>query len=481
MALADQKTIAQGTQGSTLMEKAGYHVTNLITEHNTPKPTLIICGPSNNGGDGWVVARLLHEKKWPVTVFSLASRNTLTGDAEKAAHLWNGPTHYEWNADLLNGAGLIIDAMFGIGLSRPIEDTAATIIDSINSHQAPIISIDIPSGINADTGEILGTAVHSTLTITFACKKPGHLLLPGKTHSKLIAVVDIGIPLPIIDEVAPPYYENLPKLWSKYIPHKLPHKHKYDYGHTIIIGGHKESTGASCLSAVAALRTGAGLATLLCPPDALTIYACHLTSVMVKPCDFTHASNFDDFISDKRKGTLLIGPGAGVNDTTQKIVLTALKHHKKCVLDADALTIFRNNPETLFNAIESETILTPHDGEFKRLFGHIKGSKPERALQAAQQSGATIILKGSDTIIASPDGRIAINSNASPYLATAGSGDVLAGIITGLLTQHIPAFEASCMGVWIHSETGNILGQGLISEDLPNQISQILQKLSKNT
>lgn len=476
---ADAETIARGTSGVTLMEQAGNAVTQLITEHNKPKPTLVVCGPGNNGGDGWVVARRLSEKKWPVKILSLVPVKQLSGDAAHVAHHWDGPVHNHWDKSLLEGTELIIDAIFGIGLNKPVDENTAEIICALNEHPAPIVSIDIPSGIHADTGEVLGTACNAVLTVTFSCKKPGHILLPGKSHCRLIAVTDIGIPVDVINHAACPYFENIPDLWTEHLPQKRLRKHKYDYGHVMVLGGPMHSTGASRMSATSALRTGAGLVSIVCPEEAVAIYASHLTSVMLSPCKLEDNKAFAAAIEGKYKHVIVMGPGAGITESTKQAVLTALSMQKKCIIDADALTCFKDNPQTLFDAIDSEVILTPHEGEFSRLFPDITGSKLERARDAAKQSGATVLLKGNDTAIASPDGRVALNSNAPAFLGTAGSGDVLSGIIAGIFSQHVPAFESACIGTWIHSETASKAGRGLMAEDLPAHIPEVLAKLYK--
>ena len=269
--------------------------------------------------------------------------------------------------------------------------------------------------------------------------------------------------------------ENSPKLWLGKFPKLDKESNKYTRGHAIIIGGDIEHSGASRLAAMAALRIGSGLVTLACPKNALVVYASHLTAVMVKSI----GEDFDEFLKDERKNSFLIGPGAGVNANTKKMVLKLLKLNRNLVIDADAITVFQKKPEELFKAIKKskgQTVLTPHEGEFARLF-NTNGSREFQVRKAAQHSGAIVLLKGAETLIASPSGEIVINNNAPPTLATAGSGDVLAGMISGLLAQKMPVFEAASAAAWIHGEAAREFGYGLISEDLLELIPKILQRI----
>jgi hydroxyethylthiazole kinase-like uncharacterized protein yjeF len=295
-----------------------------------------------------------------------------------------------------------------------------------------------------------------------------------------VALIDIGIPDSVLEEVACGVFENTPVLWLDKVPRPMPSGHKYDRGHAVVTSGGPSATGAARLAAMGALRIGAGLVTVASPKDALEANAAHLTAIMLQ--SFTNASGFSEIISDERRNAALIGPGNGVGEETRKHVLAALKLGKSLVLDADALTSFADAPKTLFKAIAAgggPTVLTPHMGEFKRLFGRaslIKG-KVELALDAARQSGAVVLLKGADTVVATPEGRASITANAPPTLATAGAGDVLAGFITGLMAQGMPAFEAASAAAWIHGEAANAFGPGLISEDLSDMVPGVLSRL----
>lgn len=268
--------------------------------------------------------------------------------------------------------------------------------------------------------------------------------------------------------------QNTPELWLKDFPFPKEEQHKYDRGHVVVSGGGVECTGAACLAAIAALRVGSGLVTVASPADALIIYATKLTSVMAKP--FADINEFKELIADQRKNVIVLGPGNGVGDSTVAKVEVALSMGKQCVIDADAITSFAGKSEGLFRLIKSPVVLTPHEGEFKAVFD-CKGSREERAIEAAKQSGAVVVLKGHETAIATPDGRIVINNNAPPSLSTAGSGDVLSGIIAGLMAQGMEAFLAACCGVWLHGQAAERLGIGMISEDLPNMLPKAMQEI----
>jgi hydroxyethylthiazole kinase-like uncharacterized protein yjeF len=299
-----------------------------------------------------------------------------------------------------------------------------------------------------------------------------------------VRVADIGIDAHVLAEIAPQTFENIPQFWRKSFPVPKTDGHKYARGHTIVVSGDIAATGAARMSARGALRAGAGLVTLASPRDALAVNATALTAVMVRATDTV--VEFAELLTDKRLNTCVIGPGAGVGDRTRDFVLTALSAERHLVLDADALTSFADAPDRLFQAIKAapdpQVVLTPHEGEFPRIFSDISNKHPlrsklERVRAAAERSGAVVLLKGSDTVVASPDGRATIAANAPPWLATAGAGDVLAGMIAGLLAQGVPAFEAASIGVWMHGEAAREAGPGLIAEDLPETLPAVFRRL----
>jgi len=472
MAEADRLTIAGGVPGNLLMEKAGRGVADMISRHWLVQPVLALCGPGNNGGDGFVAARVLAERGWPVRVALLGSISALRGDAAESAASWPGAVE-PLTPEALDGASLVLDGIFGAGLTRPVEGASRAVIEALAERRVSVVAIDVPSGVDGASGEVRGIAPQAAATVTFFRKKPGHLLLPGRSHCGETILVQIGIPETVLDRVAPDTAVNDPSWWLAGFPRPSLESHKYTRGHALVAGG-GVMIGAGRLAAKSALRTGAGLVTLAAPDAAFPIYATALTGVIVHP-----VAGLDDFqalLTDKRRNAVLIGPGAGVGSDTRERTLATLEAEKRTVLDADALTSFAGDPGILFSAIRSPCVMTPHEGEFARLF-ETGGSKPERARRAAQQSGAVVVLKGADTVIAAPDGRVVINANAPPELATAGSGDVLAGIVLGLLAQGMEPFVAAAAAVWIHGDAAARVGPGLVSEDLIEALATTLRDL----
>jgi ADP-dependent NAD(P)H-hydrate dehydratase / NAD(P)H-hydrate epimerase len=500
---ADRLTEASGTPSLDLMARAGKAVADAAALMTRGPDTRIavLCGPGNNGGDGFVAARLLRDLGFDVRVFLLGDKSALKGDAAEMARRWPLPIRPA-TPDALQSMYLVIDALFGAGLSRPLEGDAAELVEAANASGLPVLAVDVPSGLDGAGGEVRGVAIKARRTVTFFRKKPGHLLMPGRELCGEVTVADIGIPESVLEILKPRLHENAPGLWISDLKWPKDGGHKYDRGHAVVVSGPALQTGAARLGARGALRVGAGVVTLVGNSTATAIIATQVTSIMVR--SVSGAEGLSDFLRDQRRNAVLIGPGASVGPDTVADVLAILKSSASVVLDADALTSFadpdatgdrsdasmgflaRNGdsgpaqPSTLFAAIKARqapVVMTPHEGEFRRLFGELPGSKVDRARAAAEQSGAVIILKGTDTVIAAPDGRAIINSNAPPWLATAGSGDVLAGFVTGLLAQRMPAFEAASAAVWLHGETANAFGIGLIAEDLPDLLPKVLQKL----
>jgi hydroxyethylthiazole kinase-like uncharacterized protein yjeF len=474
MGEADRLTIAGGVSGAALMEKAGCGVADAISRRWPLQPLVVLCGPGNNGGDSFVAARVLAERGWPVRAALLGSVAALRGDAAGAAKGWRGPIE-PLTPVVLEGAALVVDGIFGAGLTRPIDGAARAVIEVLVERRLPVVAIDVPSGIDGASGEVRGIAPQATATVTFFRKKPGHLLLPGRSYCGEITLVQIGIPETVLDRVMPDTAADEPLWWLDGFPRASLESHKYTRGHALVAGGGM-MTGAARLAAKSAARTGAGLVTLAAPEAAFPVYAAALTGVIVHP-----VVSLDDFralLADKRRNAVLIGPGAGVGAETRDKTLATLGAEKRAVLDADALTSFAEDPETLFSAIRSPCVMTPHEGEFVRLFDPA-GNKPERARRAARESGAVIVLKGADTVIAAADGRVAINANAPPELATAGSGDVLAGIVLGLLAQGMEPFAAAAAAVWIHGDAARRVGPGLISEDLIEALAPVLRDFTR--
>lgn len=482
MAEADRLTIAAGTPGLLLMENAGRGVADVLSAVAPGTRVTVLCGPGNNGGDGFVAARLLEERGHAVTVLLLGALEALKGDAAEAArgYVRGEPARVRaMNASALNAPDVVIDAMFGAGLSRPLTGVAAAVVHVLNSAaDIPVLAVDVPSGIHGDTGRVMGAAVRARETVTFFRLKPGHLLLPGRTYCGRIRRVDIGIDRRVLETIRPRTFENGPALWRASFPQPTPGGHKYDRGHAVALSGGAVTSGAARLAARGALRVGAGLVTVASPPDAVAAHAAQLNAIMVKP--FDGAEGLAAVLADRRKNALVVGPGAGVGPDTMALVEVARRAGVALVVDADGLTSFAEEPAQLFRALGGETVLTPHEGEFARLFPGLleeAGDKLSATRQAAAKSGAVVLLKGADTVIAEPAGRAAINTNAPPTLATAGAGDVLAGFIVGLMAQGMPAFEAAAAGAWLHGAAAVAFGPGLIAEDLPEALPGVLRAL----
>ncbi len=485
MSAADRLTISGGVPGIELMEHAGRAVADAVRAHFPAGCRIaVVAGPGNNGGDGFVAARLLTEYGYRTQLLLVGEPTRIRGDAALAMNKWSGSIAPASPRGLEN-ADVIIDALFGAGLDRPVEGLARTMIEAMNAHRASIVAVDLPSGVNGTSGAVMGVAANAVQSVTFFRKKPGHVLIPGRLHCGAVSVADIGIAGAVLAQIAPKTFENVPALWQAQFPSPQIEGHKYSRGHAVVVSGPSWSTGAARLAARGAMRAGAGLVTLASPREALTVNAASNLAVMVRPVD--GAGELSALLADHRLNALAIGPGVGVSAATCELVLAVLSGDRGVVLDADAMTSFAATPERLATAIRergsSATILTPHEGEFSRYFGALDGrtkagSKLERARLAAQSIGAVVVLKGADTVVAAADGRASIAANAPPYLATAGAGDVLTGITAGLLAQGMPAFEAASAAVWLHGEAAAAFGPGLISEDLPEMLPRVYQRLA---
>lgn len=509
---ADRLAIAAGTPGIVLMERAGAAIADAsrqILVSTGGKAVAVLCGPGNNGGDGFVAARLLRQMGYGVSAGLLGVPGQLTGDAALAAAAWTGKTGSAALLDL-GGADLVIDALFGAGLSRDLDGRARAIVERLNAWRAstgkPVLAVDVPSGLDGDTGAVRGVAVTADTTVTFFRLKPGHVLLPGRQLCGGIVLADIGIAPAVLESIAPRRVSNAPAAWRAQLPIPAASGHKYTRGHVLAVSGPAHQTGAARLSARGALRAGAGLVTVAAEGAAIAVNAAHLTAIMLAP--FEGLAGLSAILDDNRKNAVVIGPGAGVGEATVARAEAILRHPGRpaTVLDADALTSFAGQAQRLAALVQGAqraVILTPHEGEFARLF---KGqelfvefdsehevrasgqsdwmseqpsrSRISRAIAAARFSGAILCLKGPDTIVAAPDGRLAIMGEATPWLATAGSGDVLAGMIAGLLAQGMPAFEACAAAVWMHAQAAGRFGPGLIAEDIAEQLPAVWKELA---
>jgi len=483
MERADRLTIAAGTPGFALMMSAGQAVAEAAMDLVGEGPIVVVAGSGNNGGDGFVAAAELAARGRDVSVILLCERDSLQGDAALAARGWKYPV-LPFNPQAIGRPALIIDALFGAGLNRPVKGDPLEMIEAINANGAPVLAVDLPSGINGTSGAAMGAAINAVETVTFFRRKPAHLLMPGRKHCGRVRVADIGIDPRVLEEIRPQTFENVPHTWQGSFPVPAIDGHKYARGHAVVLSGELSSTGAARLAARGALRAGAGLVTVASPREALAVNAAALTAVMVRAVDTP--IEFAEMLADRRLSSIVVGPGAGIGGRTRDFVHAALATKRGLVLDADALTSFAETPERLFESIkaseEGQVVLTPHEGEFPRLFSDISNKHPgrsklERVRDAAQRAGAVVLLKGPDTVVASPDGRAAIAANAPPWLATAGAGDVLAGMIAAMLAQGVSAFEAASIGVWLHGEAASEAGPGLIAEDLPEVLPAVLRRL----
>ncbi|MCF1435160.1 bifunctional ADP-dependent NAD(P)H-hydrate dehydratase/NAD(P)H-hydrate epimerase [Agrobacterium vitis] len=469
MALVDRDAANSGIDSYGLMLKAGSAVAAAALRlFPQALRVAVLCGPGNNGGDGYVAAEALRQSGVLVQVFYLGEPEKLNGDAALAFADYRGKTEPLSLYDPQEG-DLVVDALFGAGLARDLPLPVTELIERVNRVGIAVVAVDLPSGVDGRTGQPRPVAFQAAHTVTFMARKPGHVLLPGRSLCGTVEIYDIGIPCRTIEQHRGDVAVNHPDLWAHLLPRISGASHKFTRGHLTVFSGRTSATGAARLSAMAGLKAGAGLVTLASPASAVLVNATQTTAVMVKAID--DLDDLEDYLTDQRMSAFVLGPGFGIGEKAREFTLSLSK--RRLVLDADGISSFRDQPDELFDAFsgnETRLVLTPHEGEFARLFADIAGDKTlgkvEKAQAAARKANAAVVYKGADTVIAAPDGRALINENAPPWLATAGSGDVLAGIIGGLLAQGVPAFEAAASGVWLHAETGARLGEGLTAEDL---------------
>ena len=523
--------------GLELMERAGRGVVEAIFEEwpelrAAPYRAVVLCGPGNNGGDGFVIARLLKEWGWDVALYLYGAPEKLPPDARTNFESWSalGETHPIEDADLRcgeSGPSLVVDALFGTGLARPLEGlesicfNLSDFVDLTRDGAQPdprrflvpipkVVAVDIPSGFCSDSGRFLGhgsdagavTAAH--LTATFHRRKLGHVLDLGAESCGKVRVVDIGLdgrPAPTLETrlrrgdapgLTPLPDPSIVRLTAR--PGAELRKaagHKYSHGHALVLSGGSGRGGAARLAARGALRIGAGLVTLGCPQGAVQENAAHLDAIMLR-C-FREIGDLIEFLADERINAVGLGPGLGKGERAQQQVTAVLAAERATVLDADALTVHEDDPASLFYQLHETCVLTPHAGEFRRLFPDLSGkladpattgpaySRVDAVREAAARAGCTVLLKGPDTVIADATGRCAVNASAgeaaAPWLATAGSGDVLAGFIAGLLARGLAPFEAAGTAAWLHAECARCFGPGLIAEDLPEELPRVFRDL----
>src|ERR1700733_13057837 len=471
MSRADRFAVSAGTPGIALMERAGLTVADEAARLTKSRARIaILCG---NGGDGFVAARLLGMRGYAVELGLLGRREALKGDPALAAARYEGP---------------VLDAAAG-GLGRDIDGEAKAIIERANDFARAggrVLAVDVPSGIDGETGKVRGAAVEATASVTFFRLKPGHLLLPGRTLAGKIRLADIGIPDAALAPIGPQAFVNAPAVWRSALPRPDADSHKYARGAVLVLSGAGHHTGAARLAARAALRAGAGIVSVASPPDAVAVNAAQLTAVMVAP--FANAREFETLLADERRRAIALGPGAGVGPMLRKLVAAALTRPAEArtiVLDADALVSFAGDAARLAAPVKRgghQAVMTPHEGEFAKLFEgasqvRLEDDKLTRARAAARLMGAVVLIKGADTVVAAPDGRATIGWDLPPWLATAGSGDVLSGLVAGLSAQEMAAFEAASAAVWLHGACGRAAGPGLIAEDLPEALPGVLRAL----
>lgn len=484
---AERNACSNGISSFDLIASAGVCAFEVVRElYKKDERILVACGSGNTGGKGLIAAQLLNSAGYDISVALLGQPEFMTGDARQALDKLDLPLT---SLSDTNPAAftLIVDALLGMGINRPVSGELAQWINQANSCNASIVSIEIPTGISGDSGSVMGTSIKAKYTVTYFRKKIGHILYPGKHHCGNIHVCQIGIEPFVLDTFQPNLFENTQELWSSALPEIGWHSHKYTRGHTVVVAGHSTSTGAARLAARSALRSGAGLVTLACPTSSAHVVAAHVTAEMIRIIN--SPTEFENMLADNRISAVVLGPGMGVGANTREMVKTALSSNAAIVLDADALTSFEHYLADLIDAIsgaKNDVILTPHAGELQRLFGKelaprreyievvsIFKSKIELTQAAARLCNATVLFKGPDTVIASSDGSCMINTNAPPWLATAGSGDVLSGTIAGWLSQGVSPFMAAGIGCWMHAEAANLVGPGLIATDIVKQYQAV--------
>jgi len=472
---AEQLAVKSGISLWDLMRKAGQACADVLHAEFPEGRVVVLAGPGNNGGDAFVAAQRLVDLEREVALYELAPGGPRTSEGAEASRHWTG--EHAPLEDLRIAAGdVVLDGLFGAGLSRPLSGEAAFAAEQVNASGAKVVAIDVPSGVNGDTGAVSGPAIRADVTVTFCAKKPAHVLQPAASLCGEIVVAQIGFGDFVAEVGGGRLMENSPELWSQALNWPEATSHKHQRGRLGVVTGGVANTGAARLAARAGLRIGAGLVTLLCPPAALVVVAKSVEAVMTA----AFADTGELVALSDKSSAVVIGPAAGVTPTTRANVEALAKAGRPLVLDADALTVFAGQADALRAVLSAPAVLTPHTGEFERLFPGLLDSsknKIEAVRTAAAQVNAVILLKGPDTVIAGPSGRAVVNTHATPFLATAGTGDVLAGIIGGLLAQGLDAFDAASAGAWMHGDAGLRAGPGLTAEDLDAALRETISRL----
>lgn len=472
---AEQRAAENGISLWALMQKAGQACADVLHAEFPNGRVIVLAGPGNNGGDAFVAAQRLRDLGRNVWLYDLAPAAGRTPEGANAVNASTGPRQ-PLEDMRVHADDIVLDGLFGAGLSRDLSGEAAFAVEQVNASGAKVVAIDVPSGINGDTGAITGPAIRADVTVTFCAKKPAHVLQPAASLCGDVIPAEIGFGKFVAEIGGNRLNENAPALWANELRWPTTTSHKHQRGRLAVVTGGLANTGAARLAAQAGLRSGAGLVTLLCPPSALMVVASSVTAVM----SASFASVEDLVTQTERSTAIVIGPAAGVTEATRANVEALARAGRSLVLDADALTVFANQTDHLRTILTAPAILTPHTGEFERLFPGLLASSSRRieaVRTASSRSRCVILLKGADTVIAAPDGRAVANTHATPFLATAGTGDVLAGLIGGLLAQGMPPFEAACAAVWLHGDAGLRAGPGLTAEDLDATLHAAIRDL----
>ncbi len=472
---AEQMAVRAGISLWALMQKAGQACADVLHAEFPDGRVVVLAGPGNNGGDAFVAAQRLRDLGRNVWVLDLAPKGERSAEGRLALEALTGAR--QPLEDLrLSADDIVLDGLFGAGLSRPLAGEAAYVVEQVNASGAKVVAIDVPSGVNGDVGAVEGPAVQADVTVTFSSKKLAHVLQPAAELCGEVIAAEIGFGRFVATAGGGKLHENGPALWAGRLCWPSVNAHKHRRGRLAVVTGPISSTGAARLAAYAGARAGAGQVTLLCPPSALMVVA----GAVMAPLTASFKDVHELIAATETADAVVIGPAAGVNAKTRANVEALVKADKTLVLDADAITVFKDEAETLGGLLEAPAVLTPHMGEFERLFPGVlaqAANKVEAARTGAKQVGAVIVLKGPDTVIAAPDGRAVVNTHATPFLATAGSGDVLAGIIGGLLAQGLDAFDAACAGAWMHGDAGLRAGAGMTAEDLDQALRATIAEL----
>lgn len=471
----EQRAVGAGASMQLLMERAGAACALMLDARYPAGRVVVLAGPGNNGGDAFVAARVLAAQGREVVLHELAPGGPRTAEVAAAAKAWTG-AHAPLEDLRIEAGDVVLDGLFGAGLARALSGEAAFAVEQVNASGAKVVAIDVPSGVNGDAGAVSGAATRADVTVTFGAKKPAHVLQPAASLCGEVVVAEIGFGDFVETVGGGRLLENDPALWLPALKWPEATSHKHARGRLCVVSGGVAHTGAARLAAQAGLRSGAGVVTLLCSPSALMVVASSLTAVMC--ASFADAEAL--VALSERADSVVIGPAAGVNAATRANVKALARAGKRLVLDADALSVFAGEAGALRDVLQREAVLTPHAGEFERLFpGVLAASRnhAEAAREGARIAGCVVLLKGPDTMIAAPDGRAVVNTHATPFLATAGSGDVLAGIIGGLMAQGLSAFDAACAGTWMHGDAGRRAGPGMTAEDLDGSLRETITYL----